>query len=68
MKFDEKANELVAAYGEACKAFAWFRPHSLRDMQRAENALKHVCRSRSRFQALVDSGCDQTPELRGVEE
>ncbi len=39
MKFDEKANELVAAYGEACKAFAWFRPYSLRDMVRAENAL-----------------------------
>ena len=35
----EKANELVAAYGEACHAFVWFRPHSLRDMLRAENAL-----------------------------
>lgn len=39
MKFDEKANELVSAYGEACRLFALFVPHYLRDMQRAENAL-----------------------------
>lgn len=35
----EIGNELVAAYGEACKAFPWFKPLSLRDMVRAENAL-----------------------------
>lgn len=26
---------------------------------------KYVCRSRGRFHALVESGDDQTPELRG---
>lgn len=35
----EIGNDLVTTYGEACKAFAWFGPLSLRDMVRAENAL-----------------------------